>query len=396
MAATILHADVDAFFASVEQRDDPRLRGRPTVVGVGVVMAASYEARAFGIRGGMPGGEARRRCPDLIEVHPHFDAYLEASRALFDIFERTAPVVEGLSLEEAFLEVGGLERIAGSPERIATRLRREIREGVGLPITVGIARTKVLAKMASRAAKPDGLLLVRPDREREFLHPQPVGRIWGVGPSTAAKLHTLGIETVGDLAALPELSLIELLGTSTGRKLHSLAHFREPAPVRARPGRRSFGSQSALGRGRRSPEELDAILSRLVERVTRRMRDGGRAGRTVVLRLRFGDYTRATRSTTLSRATAATAAVVLPARRLLAGAQPLIGRRGITLIGVAVTSLDPRGTGVQLELPLGRARGEALDDALDNLRERFGADSVTRGPPRNEPQSLAETRRSVS
>ncbi|MDP9189291.1 MAG: DNA polymerase IV, partial [Actinomycetota bacterium] len=297
--ATILHADADAFFASVEQRDDPRLKGRPTIVGSGVVMAASYEARAYGVRGAMGGAQARRLCPHVAVVEPRFSAYVEASKALFELFRETAPVVEGLSLEEAFLDVRGLERISGSPREIAVRLRRQVRERVGLPITVGVARTKVLAKMASREAKPDGLLIVPPERERAFLHPLPVERLWGVGPTTASKLHPRGIHTVGELARRDEAELVSILGRAAGRHLHSVARGRDPRRVRPDRRRRSFGSQSALGRRPRSPTDLDAVIVALVDRVTRRMRSSGSSGRTVVLRLRFGDFRRATRSRTL-------------------------------------------------------------------------------------------------
>lgn len=379
MEPSILHADVDAFFASVEQRDDPSLRGKPVIVGPGVVMAASYEARAHGIHGGMGGAQARRLCPDAIFVEPHFTAYVEASRNLFDVFRETAPRVEGHSLEEAFLDVSGLERISGSPAEIGARLRREVREDLGLPLSVGAARTRVLAKMASRAAKPDGLLVVAHEDERAFLYPLPVERIWGVGPATAARLRGAGIETVGEIAERSERSLIAAFGDSSGRWLHNLAHFRDPAPVRRHRGRRSFGSQSALGRRRRSPEELESILSRLVERVTGRMRKSGRSGRTVVLRLRFHDYARASRSHTLAQPTAATAAILAPARRLLAAAEPLIDQRGITLLGIAVTNLAPPGAGIQLELPLAGPDGVAIDQALDDLRGRFGSTVVTRG-----------------
>ena len=377
--ASIIHADVDAFFAAVEQRDDPAIRGRPVVVGAGVVMAASYEARAFGIRGGMGGGEARRRCPDLIAVPPRFEAYTAASREVFAIFREAAPVVEGLSLEEAFLDVAGLERIGGTPRQIAERLRRDVRRAAGLRISVGIASTKVIAKMASREAKPDGLLEIPPGRERDFLHPLAVDRIWGVGRSTATRLHALGVATVADLAELPREHLVAVFGRSGGERLHALAHLRELRPVRRGRGRRSFGAQSALGRRKRSPEELERILGRLVERVTGRMRRKGRAGRTVVLRLRFGDFSRATRSLTMPRATAATDAVLRAARRLLAAARPAIDERGITLLGIALTNLDPRGAGVQLELPFTDAPDDSLDEAIDDLRERFGAEAVTRG-----------------
>ena len=376
--ATILHADADAFFASVEQRDDPRLRGRPIAVGQGVVMAASYEARAHGIRGGMGGGRARRLCPELEFVPPRFSAYTEASRALFAVFRETAPAVEGLSLEEAFIDVRGLERISGTPEEIARRLRRDARELVGLPVTVGVARTKVLAKMASRAAKPDGLLVVAPDREREFLQPLPVETLWGVGPATAEKLHRSGIRTVRQIAELPEAAVVSLLGRAAGQHLHAVANNRDRRRVRSGPGRRSFGSQSAFGLRRKPPGELDAILISLVDRVTGRMRKAGRAGRTVVLRMRFGDYKRATRSRTLAHATASSAPVLAAARGLLAAAMPIIRRRGITMIGIAISNLAPRGSGLQLGLPLDRLGTHELDVALDEVRERFGVNAVRR------------------
>ena len=376
--ATILHADADAFFASVEQRDEPRLRGRPVCVGQGVVMAASYEARAFGIRGGMGGGRAKQLCPDAIFVPPRFSAYTEASRALFDAFRETAPAVEGLSLEEAFLDVRGLERIAGSPEEIARRLRARARAEVGLPVTVGVARTKVLAKMASRAAKPDGLLVVAPEREREFLHPLPIETLWGVGPATAEKLHRHGLRTVGQIAALPENVLVGMLGRAAGQHLHAVANNRDRRRVRTGPGRRSFGSQSAFGLRRRPPGELDAILISLVDRVTGRMRKAGRAGRTVVLRMRFGDYSRATRSRTLAHPTASSGPILATARGLLAEAMPVIRRRGATMIGIAISNLAPRGSGLQLDLALDRPGSHELDTALDEIRERFGVNALRR------------------
>jgi DNA polymerase-4 len=376
--ATILHADADAFFASVEQRDEPRLRGKPVCVGQGVVMAASYEARAFGIRGAMGGSRAKSLCPDAVFVPPRFEAYTEASRALFAVFRETAPAVEGLSLEEAFLDVRGLERISGSPERIARRLRARVRSEVGLPVTVGVARTKVLAKMASRAAKPDGLLVVEPEDEREFLHPLPVETLWGVGPATAEKLRRHGILTVGQIADLPEQVMVGMLGGAAGRHLHAVANNRDRRRVRTGPGRRSFGSQSAFGLRRRPPGELDAILISLVDRVTGRMRKSGRAGRTVVLRLRFGDYTRATRSRTLAHATATSGPVLATARGLLGEAMPVIRRRGVTMIGIAVSNLAPRGSGLQLGLPLDRLGNYELDRALDEVRERYGVNALRR------------------
>ncbi len=378
-SASILHADADAFFASVEQRDDPALRGKPTVVGGGVVMAASYEARAYGIHGGMGGRRARRLCPQLVAVSPRFDAYTEASRALFDLFEETAPLVEGLSLEEAFLDVRGLERISGTPPQIAAVLRRKARERIGLAVTVGVARTKVLAKMASRAGKPDGLLVIDPERETEFLEPLPVEALWGVGAATADKLRAHGIATIGDLGRRDPAELGMFLGGHAARHLHAVAHNRDPRRVRRGRRRRSIGTQSAFAGGGRSVSELDALLVTLVDRVTRRARAANRAGRTVTLRFRFGDFSRATRSRTLAHPTAGTGAILAAARALLAAARPLVERRGITLLGVTVANLSRQA---QLELPLDPRVDPALDRAVDEIRERFGNDAIRRGSTR--------------
>jgi DNA polymerase-4 len=373
---SILHADLDSFYASVEQRDDPRLRGRPVIVGGGIVLAASYEAKAHGVRTAMGETRARRLCPQAVVVEPRFRAYVDASKAVFRVFDDASPVVEGISIDEAFLDVRGLERISGTPREIAIRLRRAVLEEVGLPITVGVARTKFLAKVASGVAKPDGLLVVPADGELEFLHPLPIERLWGVGPVTAEKLRRRGITTVGQVAGIPEPALVWMLGRASGRQLHALAHNRDPRPVVRRRRRRSIGSQCALGRGRRSREEIDAILIALVDGVARRLRRARRIGRTVVLRLRFDDYTRATRSRTLPRPTAHTATLLAALQELLDAARPLVAERGLTLVGVAVANLDddlPR----QLVLPFDDA-DMALDAALDRVRERFGSRSVTR------------------
>jgi DNA polymerase-4 len=375
--ATILHADLDAFFASVEQRDDPRLRGRPVIVGGGVVLAASYQAKAYGVRTAMGGAQARRLCPEAVVVPPRMSAYAEASKAVFELFERTTPLVEGLSIDEAFLDVRGLERISGSPLEIAARLRREVLAQVGLRITVGVARTKFLAKVASGVAKPDGLLLVPPARELAFLHPLPVERLWGVGPVTARTLQDRGIQTVGQVARLPEAALVKLLGRASGRHLHALAHNRDPRRVRTRRRRRSMGAQRALGRVPRSHDALDTVVVGLVDRLARRLRAAHRVCRTVVLRLRFADFSRATRSHTLSEATAETQTILATARGLLATAMPTIESRGVTLVGVALGNLDDEGA-IQLALPLERQRAGALDTTLDDVRERFGSDAITR------------------
>jgi DNA polymerase-4 len=373
--ATILHADLDAFFAAVEQRDDPSLRGRPVIVGIGVVMCASYEARARGVRGAMGGSEARRLCPDAVFVAPRLSAYTEASKAVFEVFDDTTPFVEGISVDEAFLDVGGLRRIAGTPEEIAVRLRRDVRSRVGLPISVGVARTKFLAKVASAVSKPDGLMVVPPGDELAFLHPLPIERVWGIGAKTAAKLHARGIHRVSDIAAMPEDALVAMLGTGPGRHIHALAHNRDARPVRTGRRRRSIGSQRALGRSPRTAPALDAVLVGLVDRVTRRLRAARRVGRTVMLRLRFDDFTRATRSHTLDQPTADTSTILWIARGLLAASMPRIGRDGVTLVGLTIANLDDDGV-VQLMLPF-HHRGP-VDGVLDDVKDKFGTAALTR------------------
>ncbi|MET0144645.1 MAG: DNA polymerase IV [Ilumatobacteraceae bacterium] len=376
-SATILHADLDAFYASVEQRDDLALRGRPVIVGGGVVLAASYEAKRNGVRTAMGGRQALWLCPDAVVVPPRFDAYVEASRAVFAVFEDTTPIVEGLSIDEAFLDVGGLRRVAGTPVEIAARLRRRVAADVGLAITVGVARTKFLAKVASGVAKPDGLLVVEPDWELEFLHPLPVERLWGVGVKTAEKLHARGLQTVGEVAALGEGPLVAMLGRASGRQLHALAHNHDPRPVEVGRRRRSVGAQRAMGRGPHAWADIDASIVGLTDRVARRMRSGQRIGRTVVLRLRFDDFTRATRSHTLPRPTAETSVILATIRSLLDEARPMIEARGVTLVGLAVSNLDDDGT-IQLTLPFDRAGAGRLDSALDDVRARFGTAALTR------------------
>jgi DNA polymerase IV len=376
--ATILHADVDSFFASVEQRDDPRLRGRPVIVGSWVVLAASYEAKAYGIRTAMGGAQARRLCPRAVVVEPRMSAYSEASKAMFEVFDDTTPLVEGLSIDEAFLDVRGMQRLAGEPGEIAARLRQDVLERVGLPVTVGVARTKFLAKVASGVAKPDGLLVVPPSDELAFLHPLAVERLWGVGRVTSQKLRSRGLRTVGQVAELPEAALVALLGRAAGRHLHAIAHNRDPRPVQVGRRRRSMGTQRALGRRRRSSEEIDAILIGLVDRLARRLRAAHRSCRTVVLRFRFADFTRATRSSTFPRSTSQTRTILETARALLTTARPVLEERGLTLIGLALTSLES-DTAAQLAFPFDRELDAALDAAVDVVRDRFGSAAITRG-----------------
>ncbi len=375
--ATILHADLDAFFASVEQRDDPALRGRPVLVGGGVVLAASYEAKARGVRTAMGGRQAKRLCPDAVVVPARMEAYSAASKAVFAVFRDMSPLVEGLSIDEAFLDVRGMAHFAGTPAEIAARLRRRVRDEVGLPITVGVARTKFLAKVASGVAKPDGLLVVPPDGELAFLHPLPVERLWGVGPITAGKLHARGIRTVGQVAQLAETTLVSLLGRASGRQLHALAHNRDPRRVQVGRRRRSIGGQRALGRRRRTWPAIDAVVVGLVERIGGRLRAAQRVCRTVVLRLRFDDFSRATRSHTLAEATAENRVILATARELMAAARPMIERDGLTLVGLSLSNLEDDAA-VQLALPFDRHGGAALDTTIDRVRDRYGTGAITR------------------
>ena len=386
--ATILHADVDSFYASVEQRDDPSLQGRPVIVGPGIVLAASYEAKAFGVYTPMPVSRALRLCPDAVVVPARMSAYSDASKALFEVFHDTSGLVEGLSIDEAFLDVGGLRRIAGTPTEIAERLRYQVRRRVGLPISVGVARTKFLAKVASGVAKPDGLLVVPPDLELDFLHPLPVEALWGVGAVTGKKLRAQGITTVRQVAARAEDELIEMLGRASGRHIHALAHNRDPRPVQMGKRRRSMGSQRALGRGYKSSESVDATVVAIVDRLARRLRAARRVCRTVVLRLRFADLSRATRSHTLPEATGQTQTILAAARDLVAASTVMIASRGLTLIGVSLTNLDSDDA-IQLALPFDRRWIPELDAALDELKDRFGSSVITRAGQLNRDQGLS-------
>ncbi len=383
--AVIMHADLDSFYASVEQRDDPGLRGRPVIVGGGVVLAASYEAKAYGVRTAMGGAAARRLCPQAVVVPPRMSAYSQASEAVFEVFRDTSPLVEALSVDEAFIDVSGLRRVSGTPVQIAARLRSDVRERVGLPITVGIARTKFLAKVASQEAKPDGLLLVPPGRELAFLHPLPVRRLWGVGAVTADKLRAHGIETVADVAELSESMLASMVGAAMGRQLYGLSRNIDRRRVTTGVRRRSVGAQRALGRAGNtmSAAEVDAVVIGLIDRIASRMRGAGRTGRTVTLRLRFNDFGRATRSRTLPRATCSTHVLLEAARQLVTAAAPLIAERGLTLVGFAVSEIDRDGA-EQLVLPFttsGRQLEDigAVDAAVDSVRRRYGKSALTRG-----------------
>jgi len=375
--AGILHADLDAFYASVEQRDNPRLRNTTMAVGGGVILAASYEARAMGVRTAMNIRQARECCPSLITVPPRMEAYSEASRAVFEIFDDTTPLVEAISIDEAFLDVSGLERLSGPPVEVARLLRARVADEVGLAISVGVARTKFLAKVASGACKPDGLLVVEPDGETDFLHPLPVNRLWGVGRVTSAKLGDRGIHTVGDVAAMEVGALAAIVGRGSGSHLHDLANGKDVRRVETAKRRSSVGAQQAMPAKQRTSAELVAVLEGLVDRVTKRLRDGDRVGRTVVLRFRFGDFTRDTRSHTVSEPTASTATLLGIALEMLEARRDEISERNLTLLGFTIANLSSADA-IQQALPFDNRSDPELDSALDAIRDRFGSSSISR------------------
>ncbi|QGG95324.1 DNA polymerase IV [Actinomarinicola tropica] len=386
--ATILHADLDAFYASVEQLLDPRLRGRPVVVGGGVVLAASYEARARGVRGGMPGWRARQLCPELVSVGGHFREYQRLGDEVMAILRDVTPLVERVSIDEAFLDVRGTRRLFGDPTQIARSIRQRVRSDVGLPISVGVATTKHLAKVASQVAKPDGLVVVPAGTERRFLAPLPVGLLWGVGPVTRQRLAGRGITTIGELVELDRGHLERLLGSAIGRSLHERAANVDRRRVVDGSRNCSMGAQSALGRRAATPEQLRTTLGHLADRVTGRMRRASLTGRTITTRVRFTDLRSVTRSVTLPEPIAETLTVTSVAVELAAAAlRDHPEEREISLLGLSVSGLVGAAP-VQLELELGlpgatRRPGSgvgvarrSVDRAVDAVRDRFGRDAV--------------------
>ncbi len=351
----MLHADVDAFFAAVEQRDDPALRGLPVAVGAGVVMAASYEARAYGVRGGMGGARARGLCPGLVQVPPRFEAYRAASVAVFAAFRAECDDVRASSMEEAFMRLpAGRASPAGAAVAVAralevgARVRERVAREAGLTVTVGGGSTRLVAKMAGRTVKPDGLRVVPAADELAFLHGLPVEDVWGIGAATAGRLHEHGLRRLGDLADFDVAALMAILGKASGRALHAMAANHEP-PVHRNRGRRSVGAQRAIRRTGWSAD-LDEVLAGLTDRIVARLARGGHQGRTVVLRLRFGDFERATRSRSLHQPACTARPILATARALLAEARPDVERRALTLIGLTVTNLGAPHMGEQLEL----------------------------------------------
>lgn len=391
-AATILHADLDAFYASVEQLLNPSLRGRPIAVGGGVVLAASYEAKAFGVRGGMAGQRARELCPQLIFVGGHFKDYQRLGDAAIKVLDDFTPLVERISIDEAFADVAGCTHLFGSPEHIAVQVRRRVRSELGLPISIGVARTKHLAKIASQVAKPDGLVVVDPAAELAFLHDLPVGLMWGVGPVTGAKLAERGITTIGQLARTPGHSFERLLGPAAGEKLAALAWNRDPRAIATHRRAHSAGAQSALGRKPAEEHVYRPTLLHLADRVASRLRAKSRPGRTVTVRVRFADMRAVTRSITLDAPISATAMLAEIAEELVRTAladHP--HEKTISLLAISVSHLETHD-GLQLDLPLGLAdeklrpgtrRGLArwsADRAVDKIRQRFGWQAVGYGP----------------
>jgi DNA polymerase-4 len=383
---SILHLDLDAFYASVEQRERPELRGRPVVVGGlgarGVVAAASYEAREFGIHSAMPTTRARRLCPDAEFVTPRIDFYAQVSHEVMAILRSATPLVEPLSLDEAFLDVRGAARLLGTGPEIAVMLRRQVRDELALTASVGVASTKMLAKIASDASKPDGLLVIEPGTELAFLHPLPVRRLWGVGPATQRKLTDLGVTTVGDLSRIPESVLVDKLGEAAGRHLHALAHNRDTRPVEPDRVTKSIGHEETFATDRSDRRGLEQDVLRMADRVAARLRDHDKVARTVQLKLRYRDFATITRAHTLAEATDLAATIAAEARGLL-DATDL--RDGIRLLGVTAMQLEDAvavqgqlsfETGTDAVAPV--AREDALERTIDAVRARFGADAVGR------------------
>ncbi|MEZ5174951.1 MAG: DNA polymerase IV [Acidimicrobiia bacterium] len=384
----ILHADLDAFYAAVAILEDPSLAGKPMAVGAGVVLSCSYEARSFGVRGGMPVREARSLCPQLVVVDGTFGAYTAFSRKVFAIFESYTPIVERLSIDEAFLDVTGATHLFGSPADIARSIRAEVAAETGLAVSIGATTRKFLSKIASQVAKPNGLIVVEPGDELDFLHPLPVSYLWGVGPVTRRKLNELGIVTVGDIASTPLEAMVVALGRSHASHLSALAHCRDPRPVATGRAAKSMSAQSAMRARIRTLDELTPVLGRLTDRVTTRLRAKDMSARTVTVRIRFGDLTSVTRSTTLPIPTASNGSIVTVATSMLERVLAKHPNHETTLVSVAVSGIAA-GEPTQLAFAVRDDDGaggsprdlefESLDRSVDDLRKKFGADVITHG-----------------
>lgn len=378
-SARILHLDMDAFFASVELLDRPELIGKPVIVGHrgarSVVTAATYEARRYGINSAMPMAVALRRCPNAIVLEPHYARYQEASARVMAILSDVTPLVEPLSIDEAFLDVGGATALFGPPYAIGAALRERILTETGLVASVGAASTKFVAKLASSRSKPDGLLVVPAAETLAFLHPQPIGALWGVGAASAARLERLGLRTIGDVADTPLDALSRALGPAAAAHLHALARGNDPRAVTPERAEKSIGHEMTFERDVANARVLDRELLRLADHIAERLRRGGWVARTLSIKLRFGDFETITRSQTLAEPTDVAQRIATEVRALYA-ASPVVGR-GLRLIGVRASALLPTGT---------VARGLWDDDepwrdaegAIDALAERFGRGAVQR------------------
>lgn len=372
---TILHADMDAFYAAVAVRDDPSLRGKPVIVGAGprsVVLSATYEARALGIRAAMPVSRARRLAPHAIFVAPAHHRYAEISAAIMEIFRSITPLVEPLSLDEAFLDVAGARRLIGTPRQIAELIRTRVADEQGITCSIGVASTKFVAKVASNACKPDGMLVVPAAETIAFLHPLPVGALWGVGPKTEEVLHRLGLTTIGDIAHTPAATLVRALGDAHGHHLHDLAWGRDPRRVTPEEPEKSVGAEETFATDIDNPETIAAELLRLSEKVGARMRRAGVRGRTISIKVKFSDFTSLTRSRTLGQSTDTTQEIYTVARDLFLALH--LDRARIRLVGVRVEGLvDADDAPVQLRLDE-RAHGwRDAEAAADRAAERYGS-----------------------
>ncbi len=383
MTASILHADLDSFYASVEQRDDPSLRDRPMIVGRGIVLAASYEAKAAGVRTAMGTSAALRLCPEAIVVDARMRAYVEASKRVFEIFHDTSPLIEGVSIDEAFIDVGGLRNISGSAPTIGATLRRRVRDEVGLPITVGVASTKHCAKVASQAGKPDGLLVVPEGGELDFLWPLPANKLWGVGKKTSEKLGRIGIATIGDLAIADTDRLIEELGTAHAHHLQALANNQDPRRVDTGRRRKSIGSQRSFPSRGMTGNDAWAIVLELVERITASMRSKNLMGRTVTLNLRDNNFHSFSRSTTMAQASWSSAEIGRAAKKLFHENSEFLRSGACTKVGLSLSNLTSPHN-VQLAMDFEPGRPAAVDAAVDQIRDRFGNESISAARTRPE------------
>lgn len=384
MTRTILHVDLDAFYAAVEQRDNPELRGKPVLVGGsarrGVVASCSYESRAFGIRSAMPMEEALRRCPKAIVVKHRMDRYAEASEGFFRILGDYSPEVEGLSLDEAFLDVTASERLLGDGPTIARAIKRRVREELSLVASVGVAPIKLAAKIASDIDKPDGLRVVSPDGLLAFLHPLPVTRLWGVGETTREVLASMGLETIGQVARYPEAALVARLGATTGHHLATLARGEDHREVIPESDPVSIGHQETFDDDLDDKGELAVILLDQADRVAHRLRAASLRARSVVLIVKYDDFRQITRRTTLDAPTSDGGMLARTAIDLLSkvAIEPRKGHR-VRLCGIAATSLEPRDAPRQLGFDeAARARGERLGEAMDRLAAKFGKSAIRR------------------